>query len=88
MSAAYKISHQEVVEGLRKSCSNIRVNNYKKLYNKQKERNYIIEANLEKKNIELNELKVLLQSKEDLHLWKFKTLTLSKMYFSNFNSFS
>ena len=64
MSAAYKLSQQEVAEGVRKSCSNIRVNNYKKLYNKQKERNYIIEANLEKKNIELNELKVLLQSKE------------------------
>lgn len=30
MSAAYKISHQEVVEGLRKSCSNIRANLEKK----------------------------------------------------------
>ena len=64
MSAAYKISQQEVVEGLRKSCNNIRVNNYKNLYTKQKEKTDIIEANLEKKNIELNELKVLLQSKE------------------------
>ena len=45
MSAAYKISQQEVVEGLRKSCNNIR-------------------ANLEKKNIEVDELNVLLQSKE------------------------
>ena len=49
MSAAYKISQQEVVEGLRKSCNNIRVNNYKNLYTKQKEKTDIIEANLEKK---------------------------------------
>ncbi len=64
MSSEQTTSQIEVVEQQPKPKQIIKIKNYKKLYNKEKKRNNDLEAKLEQKNNELDELKLLIKSKE------------------------